>query len=82
MNTLQHTTRFGFPALRLGSFYAVLLRKWKFGVHCPRSVETGYGVGNLVAINIGRLMLLYDPTVSCQYEDRPQGTHWQRLQAA
>jgi len=64
---LQHTKRFGFPALRVSNFYIVLFRRWKFGVHFPRSVATKNGISNLIAVNVGRAMLLHESTV-----DRPR----------
>jgi hypothetical protein len=58
----KRTTRFGaFPALRIGNFYIVRgFHKWRFGLYTPKRVETKNGVCDLVALNLGKLMFLYE----------------------
>jgi hypothetical protein len=65
MPILKRITRFGgFPALRIGQFYAVWFNARKFGLHRPRAVESRNGVCNITAINLGRLMVMREVPLS------------------
>jgi len=65
MSMFKTTTRFGiFPALQLRNFYIVWgFSKRQWGFHAPRRVETKNGPCDLVAMNIGRSMLLRETPV-------------------
>jgi hypothetical protein len=55
-------TRFGgFPALKVGNLHFVWgFSKRKFGIFHPNGVETKNGRCDLVGLNVGRFMLLYE----------------------
>jgi hypothetical protein len=63
--TILLITRFGgFPTLQVGSFYAVWLSKWRFGLCRARAVETKNGVCTVAALNVGRLMVMRETKIA------------------
>lgn len=63
MSAIGRTTRFAvFPAFQVGSFCVVYFPKGKrrLSVHSPQGVETKNGLRDLLALNVGRFMFLYE----------------------
>jgi hypothetical protein len=63
MPNIGSTIRFGaFPSFRIGRFCIVYFPrgKRKLSFYAPKNVETKNGLCDLWALNVGRLMLLYE----------------------
>jgi len=61
MVILTRLTRFGgFPALQIGRLSVVRFSKRKFGLRRPKAVQTKKGLCDLTALNIGRLLFIWE----------------------
>ena len=66
MNPFKHTTCFGGQrAIRIGRLRATYFRDGKrvFGLCRPSSVVMRHGTFNLIALNVGRFLFMYESPV-------------------
>jgi len=63
MKFIECTTRFGgHSALRIGRLCVLHFTKGtrKLGLVCPKNVPVNDGICDLVAVNVGRFLLMYE----------------------
>ena len=54
------TTRFAGTVLQIGRLYIAKFEHWRLGFCHPKAVETKTGVCDIFALNLGKLMLVYE----------------------